>query len=506
MHELDKALTDAKNILEKSSSKDKKTGQIIEIENKLKETRNSKDSLSRNIGKVEGQIDSLLRILEKQKAARAENAGKKIELVKVESLAKEINSQIDSFFDSLDISKIKNIFQSIKSILTNFIETHKDGEDKKVSEDIETDIKNLDAEKKNYELELKNLASLEIELSEQYSIVKNEIEKEKDTNRDAEKAMFRIIAEQNEVRSKLNFFESKESNLRHTEEEFKREVQEAGMLVGVYALRYKDHLPKNNDGGPVTLEELLKEPREVQESRRREIEKLKIRLEDSGIAGSDDVIKEFKETSERDAFLMKELEDLAKSSESLKVLIKELDEKLTNEFKNGVEKINSKFGEFFGTMFGGGFASLSIVKERKKKKSDTDLSEYVEDGELKEEESEEEGLEIEVNLPRKKIKGLMMLSGGERALTSIALLFAISAVNPPPFIILDETDAALDEANSKKYGDMITDLSKYSQLILITHNRETMARAGIIYGVTMGNDGVSRLLSIQFEEAVAVAK
>ena len=122
------------------------------------------------------------------------------------------------------------------------------------------------------------------------------------------------------------------------------------------------------------------------------------------------------------------------------------------------------------------------------------------------EEESEEGIDIEVNLPKKKIKGLMMLSGGERALTSIALLFAMSQVNPPPFIILDETDAALDEANSKKYGDMIAELSKYSQLILVTHNRETMSRAGIIYGVTMGMDGVSKLLSIQFEEAVQVAK
>ena len=122
------------------------------------------------------------------------------------------------------------------------------------------------------------------------------------------------------------------------------------------------------------------------------------------------------------------------------------------------------------------------------------------------EEEGEEGVDIDVSLPRKKIKGLTMLSGGERALTSIALLFAISQVNPPPFIILDETDAALDEANSKKYGDMIENLSKYSQLILITHNRETMSRAGIIYGVTMGADGISKLLSIKFEEAVKVAK
>ena len=99
----------------------------------------------------------------------------------------------------------------------------------------------------------------------------------------------------------------------------------------------------------------------------------------------------------------------------------------------------------------------------------------------------------------------MVLSGGERALTSIALIFAMSQVKPPPFIILDETDAALDESNSKKYGDMIENLAKYSQLILITHNRETMSRAGVLYGVTMLS-GVSKLLSIQFDEAVSVAK
>jgi chromosome segregation protein len=108
-------------------------------------------------------------------------------------------------------------------------------------------------------------------------------------------------------------------------------------------------------------------------------------------------------------------------------------------------------------------------------------------------------------LPRKKIKGLMMLSGGERALTSIALLFAMSAVNPPPFIILDETDAALDEANSRKYGDMIESLSAHSQLIVITHNRETMSRAGVLYGVTM-QQGISQLLSIKFEDGVKFAK
>ena len=125
---------------------------------------------------------------------------------------------------------------------------------------------------------------------------------------------------------------------------------------------------------------------------------------------------------------------------------------------------------------------------------------------IQEEEETEEGVDIEVSLPRKKIKGLVMLSGGERALTSIALLFAMSQVNPPPFLVLDETDAALDESNSRKFGDMLEKLSKQSELIVVTHNRETMSRAGVLYGVTIGADGASKLLSVKFDEAARIAK
>jgi chromosome segregation protein len=210
---------------------------------------------------------------------------------------------------------------------------------------------------------------------------------------------------------------------------------------------------------------------------------------------------------------MRELEDLLKSSESLKALIADLDDKLDQLFKDGIKKINKEFGNFFSLMFGGGSAELQVVvEERRKKKKlsmlgdeEADMAAMADTG-PDEDEEPEEGIDINVTLPHKRIKGLTMLSGGERALTSIALLFAMSQVNPPPFVILDETDAALDEANSRKYGDMIEALSKHSQLILITHNRETMSRAGVIYGVTMGNSGFSKLLSIAFEEAVIVAK
>ncbi|MFA7252302.1 MAG: hypothetical protein WC027_00380 [Candidatus Paceibacterota bacterium] len=492
---LEEELRQAKDTLEKSEGRDAKSGQIIEIENKLRAERLAKDAVMRDVGRIEGEIISLDRLLKKQKEASQNTQAKMVELSAVENLSKSIKLELEEAEGSEDLSRIKSIFQKIKEILSGFIEQNRQQEDLSVTQDLEKEIADLKDKKSNLESDLTKHLNNETRLSAEYNAVKEDIEKEKDSNRDAEKAVFRIVAEQNEINTQLASLNNREENLKLAENNFKQELTEAGVLVGLNAVRYQDFVIGEMDTD-----------RSKQEDRRRNIERIKIRIEDSGVGSGEEVMKEFREVSERDQFLAKELEDLIKSSESLLALIKELDDKLVLEFKLGVEKINIQFQEFFSQMFGGGTAKLNVIREKKRKRSDTDL-EIENDGEvIIEEEEGEEGIDIEVNLPKKKIKGLMMLSGGERALTSIALLFAMSQVNPPPFIILDETDAALDEANSKKYGDMIATLSKYSQLILVTHNRETMSRAGIIYGVTMGMDGVSRLLSIQFEEAVQVAK
>jgi len=110
------------------------------------------------------------------------------------------------------------------------------------------------------------------------------------------------------------------------------------------------------------------------------------------------------------------------------------------------------------------------------------------------------GIEIKVSLPDKRIKGIAMFSGGERALISIAILFAIISNNPPPFSILDEIDAALDEANSQKLGKILKELAPVTQFILITHNRQIMQQANTLYGVTMGEDGVSKLVSVKLDD------
>jgi chromosome segregation protein len=185
-------------------------------------------------------------------------------------------------------------------------------------------------------------------------------------------------------------------------------------------------------------------------------------------------LAEYEEIKSRDEFLSQELLDLERSAVSLKDLIKQLEDKIDTDFKNGILKINEELERFFKLMFAGGRAELGVI---------------------------DDGIDITVNLPKKRITSLDMLSGGERALTSIALLFAMSQVNPPPFLILDETDAALDESNSRKYAKLLKDLSKNTQLVLVTHNRETMEVAQILYGVTMDGSGISRLLSIKLEEA-----
>ncbi|MBI2020957.1 AAA family ATPase [Candidatus Giovannonibacteria bacterium] len=229
---------------------------------------------------------------------------------------------------------------------------------------------------------------------------------------------------------------------------------------------------------------------------RRKIERMRMRLEEAG-GVDENVLTEFEETKKRDEFLSRELEDLKKASAQLKDIFRDLEEKIKKDFDGGISQINKLFGEFFYNIFSGGKAELRILRPQKKlPTADTEAEEW--EGE---EVEEEEGLDVIVDIPRKRIKSLAMLSGGERALVSIALLFAVSTVNPPPFLVLDETDAALDEANSQRYAGMLKELSDRTQLIVVTHNRETMKVADVLYGVTMGGDGVSKLLSIKFEEA-----
>lgn len=493
--ELDKA----KSVLETTSREDQKSQEIIDLETSIAEVRTQKDSLSRDVGRIEGQVQFEERRLERERERAQSPEEKLVKLSEVEALSYEVEEVIEE-----NKTDIGSLVSAIKKKIHDFITTKREsGVEQGISEE---ELDELKSEKEKLEIKFKEVTERDTALNQKYEQLRKDLESSKDESREAEREVFRIMQEQNALDANMGRVNHMEEQVLRDEEELKRELTEAGVLVGAEVATGYQNVELEDADEVVATEE-----RGKQENRRREIEKIKIRLEEAGGGGADEIMKEYEEVSERDQFFEKELEDLAKSSESLKGLITELDEKLDVKFKEGIKKINSAFQEFFELLFDGGTASLALVKEEKKKRptgleGESDEEGMVEEAEPEETEAGSEGVEVKVNLPRKKVRGLDMLSGGERALTSIALLFAMSQVNPPPFIILDETDAALDEANSRKYGDMIENLSKRSQLILITHNRETMSRAGILYGITMGGDGISKVLSVKLEEAVMVAK
>ncbi len=251
----------------------------------------------------------------------------------------------------------------------------------------------------------------------------------------------------------------------------------------------------------------LGEPEGFDQSWHEKIFKLKHQLE--LIGGIDpETEKEYKESSERYEFLKTQIADLRGAIDSLMKVIAELDGIIKKQFDTAFHKINNEFEKYFKILFGGGKAQL-ILRKEVKVDEEAEAAAEEESGEEPRKKKGEEfiaGIEIEATPPGKRLKGIGMLSGGERALTSIALLSAIISQNPAPFVVLDEVDAALDESNSIRFANVFDELTSKTQFILITHNRATMQKANILYGVTMESDGVSRLLSLNLEQAEKTVK
>lgn len=321
-----------------------------------------------------------------------------------------------------------------------------------------------------------------------------------------------------EKTKKTAFFESqkeliqKQENRRELENQIndikiemaKLEVRRANLEKETLdALKDKTETVKNlpPDCSPEEAQELLPQ-----------ISKLARQLD--WIGGIDpETVKEYDETKERTIFLQTQSQDLENSLQSLISLANDLEVSIKKQFDNAFAKINQKFDEYFKILFGGGQAKLIQMTEEKKEKEEEEESETG-SAEQKHESVIDKldsktgavSLEIQANPPGKKLKNIQMLSGGEKALTSIALLSSILAVNPPPFILLDEVDAALDESNSLRFAKILTELAAKTQLMVITHNRATMQAANFLYGVTMGTDGISKIISVKLEEGLELAK
>jgi chromosome segregation protein len=189
--------------------------------------------------------------------------------------------------------------------------------------------------------------------------------------------------------------------------------------------------------------------------------------------------QEFDQESERYSFMSTQVDDLRKAEEDLRQVIAELDEITRQEFSKTFDAVDKQFREMFTRLFAGGSARLAL----------TDPDNLV-----------DTGIEIEARLPGRREQGLALLSGGERSLTAVALVFALLKVSPTPVCVMDEVDAMLDEANVGRFRDLLVELSKDTQFIVITHNRNTVQAADVIYGITMGRDSASQMISLRLDQ------
>jgi chromosome segregation protein len=190
-------------------------------------------------------------------------------------------------------------------------------------------------------------------------------------------------------------------------------------------------------------------------------------------------IEEYERVNERYQFLTEQKNDLVEAKAALYQVIREMDEEMSKRFKSSFEAIRSQFVVVFAKLFGGGRADLILSEPDKLL---------------------ETGIEIVAQPPGKKLQNLQLLSGGERALTAMALLFAILRVKPVPFCVLDEVEAALDEANVSRFAEYLRDFSEQTQFIVVTHRKGTMEAADVLYGVTMEEGGVSKLVSVRLDD------
>jgi chromosome segregation protein len=437
-----------------------------------------KEQSIKTLGRLEGERT----YLEQELASSVEPTSRTIAL----SFLKETETKYTNALTTLsyaldipDIERARSMEEELQMTTRNFFGTHT-LHDAKKKEDIRARLEVLEGDVRSHTSILEDLEGQLQEVSRELSLLQEgEISRVSHAFEEEKKVML-LESKLRELRSVIALRLQEEATLQGRRDSFERLVQEGIVLVGRVVLEYAHGIPEEKYVA-LQREELL-----------RLIERSKLRIEDASITNKEEVLREWRATKERDEYLTKELADIQETEEKLLRLIDELTTTLGERFVSGVEQVSAVFSTFFQEVFPGGKAKLVITK----------IVKVGDEGE----ELEEKGVELDVSLPNKRIKEIGMFSGGERALVSIALLFSMSAITPPPFMVLDETDAPLDESNARKYGAMLKRLAEHSKLLVITHNRETMNHCDMLYGVTLGVEGGSKLLSINFKEAERLAQ
>ena len=420
-------------------------GKIDEASDKSKQ---NKENLLQEIKKLEEKCKENNEIIENFASSNKEN--QKV----VDNLNFEItNLKISvSSFDESDLS-----IEEMISRINEDIELHKKSIQNKIEQS-----KNMKDENEKLKQDIINFES-EIE----------EIKKSKDTSL---VQIEELKNSRNEKNQKLLSLEKDVSNQFNSIEEIKEQCVKMDVKKTNLEQELEQIINKLWEEYEITPNhaEEYEKPSNISETEK-QVKRLRNDIKDLGSINVDS-IEEYKKTKERYDFMCEQRLDLDNTAAKLRKIIQEMTENMKTQFAEKFKEINKNFGEVFTELFGGGKAELILNDEN-------DILEC--------------GIDIKVQPPGKKLQNMMLLSGGEKAFTAIALLFAILKINPAPFCVLDEIEAALDDVNVYRYADYLKRFSNDTQFLVITHRKGTMEAANSVYGITMEENGVSKLLSMK---------
>ncbi|MGC9603562.1 MAG: AAA family ATPase [Minisyncoccia bacterium] len=443
-----------------------------EIREKINSILNRKNVLGIELAKLEARLEFQKKVPQDEFSA-----------AEVRSLLSDFSKEGERLLGVDDISEIKASLKGWLSKFRKVFQADKGNFDEKILSEqkrMEKEMAELEAAVKNFREEDEALAQKQQKANQLFRDKVEELNQEKNRAHALEQRIQSHVLEKERLHMKL--------------EELEREWQALGRDI--------HDLRRLSEPEGVSV---------VKESDWAEAERKMMRLrgELAAIGEIDpNLMKEAEESEQRFDFLTKQLSDLEKASVDLKMLIKDLDQRIHEDFKKAFHTISEEFNNYFRLMFGGGKAKLSLEVKKPPALVEGENNESVPTEEKpasaeasagKKPDDLDIGVEVDVNLPRKRITSLEMLSGGEKTLVSLAALFALIAVSPPPFLILDEIDAALDEENARRFAELIQQFRNKTQFVIVTHNRATMEAADVLYGVTMGEDGVSKVLSLKLE-------
>lgn len=454
--------------------------QMKEIKQEQQKLSDQRSQIQKELGRLEAKLELL---------AVSDDANEIFKNEELIGLIDEVKQGLEGVLGHSNLEKLKFSVKQLVDKINDFLSRRgiKDSKSKELSELEKT--KNELTEKFNaIEKELKTLEKTETDITSGLEAFNKNFQKTFELAESKRKELRELEEEKNKI-----LFEEERLNLKF--QDLENQLRQIGRNIKDFNFSQIDaDLTQTNAESFDDVEKRM----------------FKLRSELAAIGEIDEsLIKEAQEVENHYNFLTTQSEDLKKAIIDLKNLIKELNEKIHVEFNSSLSLINEEFNKFFRLMFNGGRAKLKIKEQKTKKKEVAEEIEE-EDGaavapaedeavEETEEKEKSTGVEISLSLPKKKVSSLEMLSGGERSLVSIAALFALISISPPPFLVLDEIDAALDESNSKRFADLIKEFSKKTQFIVVTHNRAVMEAADILYGVTTGKDGTSKILSLKLE-------